>query len=414
MGWEIMSKRLLILNPASKKFRMYILDELVKAGFELYIVGDKQRYWAKDFAKKFLELNFEDQNATELIEKFGNQNKVNGVMTYSDQCVVLAALVAEKLGLKQISPKVAEMIRNKYMLRNYLLSKGLDTVRFYKSNCIQEILEYAKHIGFPLVIKPVNGHSSMGVSKVDNLKQLEIAAKRALEIKFSNKEPELLIEEFLDGPEVSVECYIKNNNTKIVTLTDKRLSKEPFFEEIGHTVPSSHNKLIQDNIKNYVSNVLKALEFENGIAHIEIRYTKNGPKIIEVNGRLAGDFIPLLTKNATGVNLPVIAASIACNLEIDEEITKKCSSSIEFIIPSNEGIIENFNLPKKIDNPKILLNFWGEKGELVELPPNKFLTRLGYIIAEGKDSDESISLTKSVINKIQIYTSSISNEVTKL
>lgn len=398
----MINKRLLLVEPGSEKFRSYILEELVNHKFQLIIVGGKKTEWAKKYAESYYILD-EIENKVDEIVSIGRSKNVGGVLTYSDIYVPIVAKVAQTLSLPHLDQKTAYMCRNKLLLRNELNKKKELAVRSYKSLNLNEAIHYANYIGYPVVVKPIHGHSSIGVMKANNEKDVIQSYNKSIEYKFAGNYG-VLIEEYLDGPEVSLECFVEDGKPNIVAITDKKLSQEPYFEEIGHTVPSDLPTNILDQFKSVAIQSLTAINFTTGIAHIEARMTRNGPKIIEIGARLGGDLIPKLVQLSTGINLPLIAANLACGLPINSEHLKKTNSAtVLFVVPRESGVVTGFSKIVQDANPNILYNrFWGKVGQVVRLPPENFLTRLGYVVTVGDNSKDSLILAEKIIQELKL------------
>lgn len=394
-------KKLLIIDPGSNTFRSYIIRTFKQNGFLLFIAAPKNSDWAKEYAKEFLEFG-EDHDFISDIISFGKGNNVDGVLTYSEEHVSTAAKVGKALNLPHLNPEIATIIRNKYLLRKKLEEVGIQTVKAFKVSSAEEAVKCAQKIGFPVVVKPINGHSSIGVVKAESKDDIYIAAKQIQRFKFESLKSDFIVEEYIEGPEVSIECFVKDSKPYVIGITDKRLSKEPFFEEIGHTVPSSLPPSIQYLFVSYAVQILTALDFNLGIAHIEARLTKDGPKLIEIGARLGGDFIPKLVKLASNIDLPLISALLACGESVQLEEFRTEAASIEFIVPSKSGIIKDIFIPDTMHSKILEFEIWGQVGQHVVLPPERYLTRLGYTISKGSTSKESLNLVQSIVKSINI------------
>lgn len=392
-----MKKRLLIVGPGSQRFRSYILKRLVEQGFELFIAGDDQAIWATGFASDFCSLT-----TPQALYEFGRQHKIHGILTYSEVHVPVVAEAARLLELVGLDPSAALKFRNKFLMRQALAKTGITSIQSFIAQTPQEAVEYGQRIGFPLVVKPTWGHSSIGVVKAWNEQDVIHASKQALHIPFDGHSPSVIVEEYLDGPEVSMECFVENGQPTVVAITDKRLSAEPFFEEIGHTIPSKLSSTTQCLLVSLALRALIALELHTGIAHVEARLTSQGPKVIEIGARLAGDFIPLLLELATGIDLPMIAASLACGLPVDIGQIREEAASVAFIIPAQEGIVHSANGFPELYANIVKAECWAEAGQEVHLPPKHYLTRLGYVITKEASADRALKTALAALNTVEL------------
>ena len=124
--------------------------------------------------------------------------------------------------------------------------------------------------------------------------------------------PIVLVEEYADGPEISVDCAVYHGEVLPICLAHKEIGYPPYFEEVGHLVDGADPQLADPAFRQLLEQAHQALGFTDGITHTEFRLTPSGPKLIEVNARLGGDLIPYLGLRATGIDPGLAAAAVAC------------------------------------------------------------------------------------------------------
>ena len=170
-------------------------------------------------------------------------------------------------------------------------------------------------ITFPVIIKPRDAFSSRGVYKCVISNEVKAHLE---ESRFFSSNGDILIEEFLEGKEYSVEAITYRGETSIIQFTEKFITSYPNTVETGHLQPADLTLTEKDAISSVVKSALKALGIENSASHTEIMMTEAGPKVIETGARLGGDFIAsYLTKASTGVSMDRAAIQIALGLEPD-------------------------------------------------------------------------------------------------
>jgi biotin carboxylase len=164
-------------------------------------------------------------------------------------------------------------------------------------------------LGFPVVLKIGRGSGSRGVYRIDDAEAMQAAYVRCRDWQ---KEGALLLEEWVDGEEVSVEGYCTDRGRSIVAITDKFLFPGVSPVEIGHCQPSIHAPLREQQIHSAVQAGLGALDLTWCAFHAEIKVSKKGAQLIEIGARLGGDRISThLTPLSTGVNLVRVAILLA-------------------------------------------------------------------------------------------------------
>lgn len=264
---------------------------------------------------------------------------IRGVLTLDELSVPTAAAVAADLGLPTITPDTAHIARNKFRMRDLFTQAGLHNPRYAPLHTFDDLRRFAGETGYPLIVKPTDSGGSAGVMRVDSPDQLATAYDNALH---SSKTRLLIAEEVIIGPEYSVEAVVWNGRTHIAAITEKQTTDGPYYVELGHTVPAPLPDEAVEQIHRLVPRALQALGITMGAAHLELRLTTEGPVLIEVGARLAGDLIPDLVELATGIDL--YSAVIACALGQDPaphlQPTRKQAASITFLTPP-AGLVRN-------------------------------------------------------------------------
>ncbi|MET9779204.1 ATP-grasp domain-containing protein [Streptomyces sp. NPDC006367] len=151
----------------------------------------------------------------------------------------------------------------------------------------------------------------------------------------------VLVEEYLRGPEISVECVVQGRgDVHIAAVTRKQLGPEPAFLETGHLVDADDPLLDDQVLRRIVTEAIKAVGVSSGILHVEVRLTSQGPHIIEINARLGGDLVPRLVHLATGVSLPQAQAALATGDVPDLTASVRQSAAVAFRYPPATGTLQ--------------------------------------------------------------------------
>jgi biotin carboxylase len=198
--------------------------------------------------------------------------------------------------------------RDKFLMKQRLQAAGLPVPRFGAFQSLQELRMLATEFGYPVVIKPRELAGSVGVIKVNSPAELDAAFARCIaDIKLLGgvwKTPEdvFQVEEYVPSvQEVSVEVFNHGDLHRTLAVTDKHLGAEPYFVEVGHSMPSVHAE--RRELTEIAERACAALDIQHGIAHFEARITPQGAvRIIEVGARTGGDAIMDLVERVYGVN----------------------------------------------------------------------------------------------------------------
>jgi L-lactate dehydrogenase len=260
-------------------------------------------------------------------------------------------------------------------------------------------MEAFKHLNKPVVLKPADNMGARGVMKVENECDILAAFNRA---KSSSPSGEVIIEEYMDGPELSIDMLIYENEIYVTGVADRIIEYPPFFIETGHIMPSALDKdKIEDAIK-VMKDGIKALNLKIGAAKGDIKVTKNGAMVGEIAARLSGGFMSAYTYPlSTGVNLIKNAIEISLGNPPNDLKPKWNKVSVEKAFLPGTGIIESI---EGIENAK---NIKGIKEVFIKtkvgdilVPPTNNLDKAGNVIAVGNTRDEAIAMANKAIDLV--------------
>ncbi|MFF3288762.1 ATP-grasp domain-containing protein [Streptomyces sp. NPDC003023] len=270
----------------------------------------------------------------------------DGVITSCDYYLRTAARIAGRLGLPGPAPEAVENACRKDATRQVLAEAGLPGPRFAVCADWAEAAGAAREIGYPLVLKPVDLCAGMFVRRVDDEPALA-DAYRALagfpvNARGQRRAPVVLLEELLEGPEVSVETVSHAGTSHVIGVTDKSVGGAPAFIETGHMFPAALSPADHEAAVETTRLALKALGLDGVVTHTEIKLTADGPRVVEVNPRPAGNRITELIRHVTGIDLAAACVDVALGREPDlrPRATGLSSAAIGFLVPDREGTLE--------------------------------------------------------------------------
>lgn len=260
--------------------------------------------------------------------------------------------------------------------------------------------EISKKITFPCIFKPADNSASRGVCLVQQESEIEKAYEYS---KSFSRNGRVLVEEYMQGPEVSVEVLIWKNNPHVIAVTDKITTGAPYFVEMGHNEPSSLSDEDIVKIKNLAASAVKAVGIDNGQGHVEIILTKEGPKVVELGARLGGDFITSdLVPLSTGVDMLKETLSIACGEEPNLNIKFSKGSAIRFINVDIGTILDIKGIDRARSIPGVKrIEFFKEVGDQ-SVEVHNSLDRVGCLIAQSNTAKEAADLCTRAIKEIEV------------
>jgi len=282
-----------------------------------------------------------------------------------DGLVVPAARAAATLQLPH--PAISGLIccRNKYAMRLQASRAVLATPRFALLGSPEDCEIVSTRVGFPSVIKPLNGLASHLVRKVNDLPELqaayvELASKIALSFTGNYSRPlpignngeqaidprtTFLLEQFLPGAEYSAELLIRGGKFHRVALFHKFIVDEHGFLECGFTMPPlGVGAEREEMIWQHIETGIQALKLDNAAAHVEVLDTDRGPVLVEVNaGRAGGQILVRAVRKATGVDLLSEIVALQCGRErpMKEEPTLTGRVTTLTVFPLKSGRLES-------------------------------------------------------------------------
>ncbi|MEO8379195.1 MAG: ATP-grasp domain-containing protein [Acidobacteriota bacterium] len=264
-----------------------------------------------------------------------------GVVAVSEFGLLPAAMVARQLSMPGTPLAVVQNVRDKVRMRRTLEEKGLGQVRFRGCSSLVEAQEFFDGIGGPIIVKPVMGTGSDGVSRVDEAGQLDAAWQLAGGARAFGG---VICEEYIDGPEVSVEAYMSGGRFVPVAITDKRTNER--FLETGHSQPTLLSAAVQEQIFAATHDVLRGLGVTDAVTHTEMRLSSKGPVLIETHTRMGGDFIDVLTYETTGVDLGDVHVALALGETPDVRPRELNQGAAVRFVTGGEGTVTSVQLPK--------------------------------------------------------------------
>lgn len=272
------------------------------------------------------------------------EERIDGICTIaSDVAAPTVAYVAEQMGLTGNSYEASLRAHDKYAMRVALSEAGVECPKFTCVNGFERIrgLEdegmselVLSELSFPLIVKPTDRSGSLAVTKVEKNEELLPAVKKALEVSMAH---EAMIEEYIEGREISVEMISCRGTHYALQITDKETTGAPHFVELAHRQPSDLPAAMQEHIFAITRRALDALGLTEGASHSEYKITGEGRIVVmEIGGRMGGDFIGSdLVRLSTGYDFVQGVIEVALGHIIHPEPKALAHSSVIFDAPEN-------------------------------------------------------------------------------
>jgi len=378
---------LLLVGSGYRPYREYILAA-VSQHYRLWLLDSSEATWQLPYCAGATRVETRDSEAVRRAAlTVVDALPVVGVFTYDETQVVFCARLAQDLGLPGSPPETIDSCRDKAATRATLTAAGIPQPASYTVTTAEEALVAAEKIGYPVIVKARAMAGSFGVVRADRPEDIAAAFAAADGAEFvglPHYPANVLVEEFLTGPEISVDAIIHDGEVTPTVLARKRLGLEPYFEETGHDVDANDPLLTDEELLEQLRRIHRALGFVHGATHSEFKLTPSGPRLVEVNARLGGDLIPYLGLLATGVDPTLAAAHVAAGRKPDTTPAFRRAAGIRFLLPPGhcetvEVVVHEDRFGPTIHETGIT----AAPGDQLDLPPAEFLTRYGHVIAVG-------------------------------
>jgi biotin carboxylase len=379
-------KKIAVLGAGIYNIEVY--NKLKQGGFYTIAVDGNANAPAAVYAHEFVHLNFHDKN---LLLAYFSKNSVNGIMPLNDWGTISAAFVTSQLGLAGISEDAAIASCDKGIMRTLWKNAGLPVPEFFVFKTLEELLANISKVGFPCVVKPTfSGGGGRGISVLKSIDDAEWAFNFAKPYVHNGR---FICEAFVEGTELTIETISIEGEVYVLAMSDK------YKPDLRTRVATSLNypaKLTPEQkqiVENTVKSAVKTLGIHTAMAHTEAIISGKEVKLVETGARGGGSHIfPFIIEAVSGINAPVICASLLCGDKPIIEKTTSHGTTYRFFNPPN-GILRNVKGMEKVKNlPGILdMGMLKKNGEEVGNLKNSF-ERAGHLIATGKTRDEAAKL----------------------
>jgi biotin carboxylase len=309
------------------------------------LTRDRATYWyelSQAGCRDVQVLEVETFDAGRVLDCLAQIPDLAGLINPTDTWSLQSVSVAQSLGVPRQNPEAVRLVRNKARLRNVLHERGLSRSR-------AEVIdphdaprdELAAKLEFPVIVKDVAGTSSRNVWLVRNAEELDAALTAAQSAALLGDR--LTAESYFCGPLFSIEAISWRNETRVVGVTSRILSSEPYFREEASSFPMALPPAARARLDAWIVGVLDAISYTDGFSHTEFIMTRDGPEIVEINPRLAGALVGESISQAFGINVYDAFIDMALGRRpalLDQELRPRKGIGQVLVYPHRAGILE--------------------------------------------------------------------------
>lgn len=423
-------KKLLVL--AAGILQVPVIKKAREMGYYVVAADGNPEAVGLPLVDKAIVANITDE---EVMLCIAQEEQVDGVIhPCSEVSMSVMGRINDELGLSGISREIALRATNKHLMREAFERGGAPSPKSFCTEDADEawsifVNEFSHNAA---ILKPSRNSGSRGVAKVSlqtSKEEFVSLFNRAIN---ESRDKSVMLEQFIEGPEFSVEIIVWQGEAHVLTVTDKKTTEAPYFVELGHNQPSVYPEEIQRKLRDAAVAGVKALGLNNCAAHAELKFAieqeqckstcelpsvsklagsklQNGePYLMEIGARLGGDFISTeLTHLSTGVDMVAAAVDVALGIEPDlkpKEAPK--GVCIRYFTPQ-PGRLTAINNQELLNDSHVYdADIYHQVGDVIP-EVRSSLDRSGHVIVTDETVEAAIKRADGIVENVEFRVESI-------
>ena len=378
-GSEMEAKRKIAIIGASL-FQEALILKASEMGIETHVFAWKTGDIGESLADYFYPISTREKDK---ILARCREIGIDGIISIgSDLAMDAVNYIADKMGLVGNSLEATRISMNKHWMREAFAANGDPSPKSILVDMDTDVCELPP-LEYPIIVKPTDRSGSRGVNKLESPEGLARAIAAAVQESFEKK---ALVEEFATGDEYSVEYISYHGRHYMLTVTQKFTTGAPHFIETGHIQPAPISDELKEKIRKVADHALDTLKLENGAAHVELKVDAKGNiKLIEIGGRMGGDFIGSdLVQLSTGYDFVGAVVSIAMGDAIEEPPVVRDVRKVGVGFITQKADLEQYSKIKR-KHPDSIIKDKVDRRIILKDDPTNIYERCGYYIYEVRE-----------------------------
>ena len=334
-----------------------------------------------------------------LVRAIHQSTPLTRIISHTEAGPLIAGYLTTLLGIEGNGSTVTRLLHDKLAFRTLLNAAGIGVVNALPATSHAVLADFVSRRG-AAVVKPTMASGSLGVRKVRSSVQVDETWEWLH--RFSGFP--FMVEELLDGIEVSVETFTASGKHTVVAITRKHIGDG--VVELGHVVPAVLSETDTASVCDLTVRVLDQVGLVEGVAHTEIIVTADGPRAVESHNRCGGDGITDLVNLVHGVDLERLSYQLALPSGPEPWVlSSNGAAAVRFLTPEPGTVeeVDGVNEARSLDGV-VSVEVTAEPGQLVR-QLNWSEDRCGRVIARARDSAEAERLASSAADMIRVRTS---------
>ena len=343
----------------------------------------------------------------EKLVAIAKEEQIDGVIhPCSEVAMNVMGRINDELHLSGISKEMAIRATNKHLMREAFEKYGAPSPKSILTKGEEDAWQiFCNQFSTNAILKPSRNSGSRGIAKVEKgISKGEFMSlyQRALN---ESRDHQVLIEQFIEGPEFSVEVIVWQGEPYVLAVTDKKTTEAPYFVELGHNQPSVFPVEIQQKLKDGAIAGIKALGLSNCAAHCELKVQDGEAYLMEIGARMGGDFISTeLTHLSSGIDMVAATINVVLGIEPNLQPTEeKHGVCIRYFTPKPGKLV-------RIEGDEILkgahvydAEIYHQVGDMIPEVKSS-LDRSGHVIVTADTVKDAIALADRMIEDIKMIT----------
>lgn len=397
-----MMKKIMVL--AAGLLQIDVIEKAKSMGYYVLAVDGNPKAPGFNVADKAICADIVNE---ETMLKIARDEHVDGVIhPCSEVSMAVMGRINDELGLSGISREQAICATNKHLMRKAFEKGNAPSPKSILAQDAEDAWSRLQNeFDTDAILKPSRNSGSRGIAKVSRNMDKGDFIRAYDESLSESRDHSVLIEQFIEGPEFSIEMIVWQGDIHVLTVTDKKTTGAPHFVELGHNQPSCFSATDVETLKAAAVAGVKALGVNNCACHAEAKLMNGKAYLMEVGARLGGDFISTeLTHLSTGIDMVAAAIDVALGVEPDlsakEEPKGVC---VRYFCPK-PGKLVSISNTEVLNNPHVYLwEIYPKEGDVIPAVTSS-LCRSGHVIVTEKTPQKAIELAERLIESVKFET----------
>lgn len=342
----------------------------------------------------------------EKVLSIAQKEQIDGVIhPCSEVAMNVMGRINDEMHLHGISRETALRATNKHLMRKAFEAYGAPSPKSFCTDNAEAGFEMFQSIKGKAILKPSRNSGSRGVAEIWPGLSYEEFAPLFERSKAESRDASVMIEQFVEGPEFSVEIIVWEGRVNVLQVTDKKTTEAPYFVELGHSQPSLFSNEVVSAVCDAAVKGVKALRLNDCAAHAEVKWQDGAPYIMEIGARLGGDFISTeLTHLSTGIDMVAAAMDVAMGIAPNLDcISEKRGVAIRYFTPK-PGILTKIDNLEILNDPRVYdYKIYKELGDAIPEIKSS-LDRSGHVIVTESTVSAAIAFADSVVKNVVLET----------